>query len=74
MFRQHRLLVGLIAISLILMAFSYPAQIDQQRRGIPWWVWVIIIDCHRSRDRARRPGGGIGQSLGQQVAKEEGTC
>jgi predicted flap endonuclease-1-like 5' DNA nuclease len=43
MVRKHRLLIGLIAISLVLMAFSYPAQIDQQRRGIPWWVWVIII-------------------------------
>ena len=43
MVRKHRFLIGLIAVSLVLMAFSYPAQIDQQRRGIPWWVWVIII-------------------------------
>jgi predicted flap endonuclease-1-like 5' DNA nuclease len=43
MVRKHRFLIGLMAISLVLMAFSYPAQIDQQRRGIPWWVWIIII-------------------------------
>jgi predicted flap endonuclease-1-like 5' DNA nuclease len=43
MVRKHRFLIGLIAISLVLMAFSYPAQIDQERRGIPWWVWVILF-------------------------------
>jgi predicted flap endonuclease-1-like 5' DNA nuclease len=43
MFHKHRFLIGLIAVSLVLMAFSYPAQIDQQRRGIPWWAWVIIF-------------------------------
>jgi predicted flap endonuclease-1-like 5' DNA nuclease len=43
MVRKHRFLIGLIAVSLVLMAFSYPAHIDQQRRGIPWWGWVIIF-------------------------------
>jgi predicted flap endonuclease-1-like 5' DNA nuclease len=43
MVRKHRFLIGLMAVSLVLMAFSYPPHLDQQRRGIPWWVWVIII-------------------------------
>jgi predicted flap endonuclease-1-like 5' DNA nuclease len=43
MFRKCRFLIGLMAISLVLMAFSYPEQMDQQRRDIPWWLWVIIF-------------------------------
>jgi predicted flap endonuclease-1-like 5' DNA nuclease len=43
MVRKHEFLIGLMAVSLVLMAFSYPAQIDQQSSGIPWWVWAIFI-------------------------------
>ena len=43
MFRRYGSLIGLLAASLTLVAFSSPSQAAEQRRGIPWWVWVLVI-------------------------------
>ena len=43
MFRKTSILIGLLALSPALMAFSGPLQEAERQGGIPWWVWVLII-------------------------------
>jgi predicted flap endonuclease-1-like 5' DNA nuclease len=43
LFRKYSVLIGLLLTSLTVTGFSGPFQAAQQRRGIPWYVWVLII-------------------------------
>ncbi len=43
MFHKSRFVVGLLAISPTLVAFTNPLDVAQPGEPIQWWVWVIII-------------------------------
>jgi hypothetical protein len=43
MFHKHRILIGLLVVSLSLTAFSSPLQEAGQGSGVSWWVWVLVV-------------------------------
>ncbi len=43
MFRKHSTLIGLPVASLVQTACSGPVNEASQARGIPWWLWLLVI-------------------------------
>jgi len=43
MFRKYTILIGLLAVSPALTAFSGPFQAAGQKSGIPWWVIILVL-------------------------------
>ena len=43
MLRKSTFLIGMLAVSPALVAFSVPSRAAAQQSGERWWVWVLII-------------------------------
>jgi predicted flap endonuclease-1-like 5' DNA nuclease len=43
MFRKYSILTGLLVTSLMQTACSGQSQTATQLRGIPWWVWLLVV-------------------------------
>jgi hypothetical protein len=43
MFQKYRTLIGLLVASVLPTACSNPVQEARRAKGIPWWVWLLVI-------------------------------
>jgi len=43
MLRGRDVLTALVLAALVTTGFSGPFQAAEQKRGLPWWVWALII-------------------------------